>query len=75
MTIDLDGWSGLRPPEGNYPGAPRVEMLPVRLQRLDELIPADLPVRFIKIDVEGAELQGTARRAAHDSTLAPHGRV
>jgi len=29
----------------------------VRLLRLDDLLPSDLPIRFVKIDVEGAELQ------------------
>lgn len=31
--------------------------IPVTLARLDDLVPADAPVRLIKIDVEGAELQ------------------
>jgi FkbM family methyltransferase len=33
----------------------RVEMLQVRVARLDDVIPADLPVRLIKVDVEGSE--------------------
>lgn len=33
------------------------ETIQVQTERLDALIPPDLPIRFIKLDVEGAELQ------------------
>jgi FkbM family methyltransferase len=32
-----------------------VSVLPVQVRRLDDVIPADLPIALIKIDVEGAE--------------------
>jgi FkbM family methyltransferase len=34
----------------------RVEIIDVEMRRLDDLIPADVDIAFIKIDVEGAEL-------------------
>jgi FkbM family methyltransferase len=38
---------------------PHEDVVPitVRLERLDDVVPAGTPVRFVKIDVEGAELQ------------------
>jgi FkbM family methyltransferase len=33
------------------------QIIPVDTERLDALIPPELPIRFIKLDVEGAELQ------------------
>jgi FkbM family methyltransferase len=48
-------YSGFRP--RRYPrGAERHEIT-VRRARLDEVLPRDLPVNFVKIDVEGAELE------------------
>jgi len=41
-----------------------VRLLPVNVRRLDDVIPADIPIALIKIDVEGAEaavLRGAAR--------------
>jgi FkbM family methyltransferase len=41
-----------------------VRLLPVQVRQLDDVIPEDLPIAFIKIDVEGAEaavLRGAAR--------------
>lgn len=35
----------------------QVESITVEAARLDDLIPSGLPVRFIKVDVEGAELE------------------
>jgi len=50
------GYSGLRRRE--YPTKTGVaEVIRVRTDYLDNIIPASLPVHFIKIDVEGAELQ------------------
>jgi len=34
----------------------KVEILKVNCQRLDDIVPSDLPIGFIKIDVEGCEL-------------------
>ncbi len=53
-AIGLADWSGLK--EQAYPSHVKVEKIPVRLVRLDDVIPADTPVDLIKIDVEGAEL-------------------
>ena len=54
-VLNLPGWSGLRRQE--YPTDVTVEDIQVPLLRLDDVVPADVAVRFIKIDVEGAELQ------------------
>ncbi len=35
----------------------RVEKITVRVERLDDVLPPDLPIHFMKVDVEGAELQ------------------
>jgi FkbM family methyltransferase len=46
-----------------------VHLLPVQVRRLDDVIPDDLPIAFIKIDVEGAEaavLRGAARLLERD---------
>lgn len=43
---------------------PEIEEITVEVRSLDELIPEDIPIRFIKIDVEGGEwavLQGAKR--------------
>jgi FkbM family methyltransferase len=53
-AIDTPGWSGLEAQP--YPGGSRVELLDVALARLDDLIPAEQPVHFLKVDVEGGEL-------------------
>jgi len=50
------GYSGLRRRSYDRPDE-RVELIRVRTRRLDDLLPADHPVDFIKIDVEGAELE------------------
>jgi FkbM family methyltransferase len=52
---ELPGWSGLRPQP--YPVPTNPQSIPVRVRRLDGLVPADAVITFIKIDVEGAELQ------------------
>jgi FkbM family methyltransferase len=46
----LSGFSGLRPH-----GAGPTEVLRVRCARLDDLVPEDRQIGFVKIDVEGAE--------------------
>lgn len=49
-------FSGLRPQP--YPMAdPGVKKIDVRTVTLNEAVPADVPVSFLKIDVEGAEVQ------------------
>lgn len=57
------GYSGLR--RRTYDRAnERVELLQVRTCRLDDVVPQDQAIAFIKIDVEGAELEvfrGAAR--------------
>jgi len=51
---DKDGFSGMVHRDiGPDPG--QVEQIPVKTDQLDALIPADLPIALIKIDVEGAE--------------------
>lgn len=52
---ELPGWSGLR--SQPYPVATHPQMIPVELRRLDHLITESTPIAFIKIDVEGAELE------------------
>ena len=46
------GYSGLRLHKSNR----KVEHLQVKCQRLDQIVPPDRPIHFIKIDVEGGEL-------------------
>lgn len=49
------GFSGLR--LHNYSDTEKeVEILKISCKRLDDIVPADLPIGFIKIDVEGGEL-------------------
>lgn len=52
---ELPGWSGLRPQ--SYPRATHPQSIPVTIRRLDGLIPEDVAITFVKIDVEGAELE------------------
>lgn len=52
-------YSGLQ--QRQYKGEEDIEQIKVQVRKLDEIIPADVPVRLIKIDVEGGEydlLQG-----------------
>jgi FkbM family methyltransferase len=51
--LERPGWSGFhaRP----VPGAATVESIRVRCERLDDVVPADLRIDLIKLDVEGAE--------------------
>ena len=46
------GYSGLSPHGKDQ----NIEILKVKLARLDDIVPSDLSIGFIKIDVEGAEL-------------------
>jgi FkbM family methyltransferase len=55
-VVSNPGYSGLL--QRKYPGSrEEVEVITVETDLLDNMLPADLPVRLIKIDVEGAELQ------------------
>lgn len=55
VVPDLPSHSGLR--ERSYPGSPRLEKISVRTERLDSALPEGFAPDFLKIDVEGAELQ------------------
>lgn len=48
-------YSGLR--EYNYHTPQSVQAITVRTAALDDIVPANIPVHFIKVDVEGAEYQ------------------
>ncbi|MDB4872879.1 MAG: noeI, partial [Gemmatimonadales bacterium] len=55
LNRDNPAFSGLR--RRRYPDArDRVNEISVEVRRLDDLIPADMPISLMKIDVEGAEL-------------------
>jgi len=65
-VVDYPGFSGYHRREYPSPTA-AVRQLTVKAERLDDVLPADLPVAFIKVDVEGAELevlQGALRTLA-----------
>lgn len=49
------GFSGLHL-HGSMKTVKKVEILKVNCTRLDDIVPSDLPIGFIKIDVEGGEL-------------------
>jgi FkbM family methyltransferase len=49
------GYSGLRPRRYDYPHE-QVRPIQVRVVRLDDVVPVDVPIKLIKIDVEGGEL-------------------
>lgn len=55
-VVTNPAYSGLRVRRYDRPNEEVLE-ISVRVLRLDEVLPKNLPVRFIKIDVEGAELQ------------------
>lgn len=60
-VVDADGFSGLS--DRNLDGH-RLEHFDVDVVRLDDVLPVDYPVDFLKMDVEGAELlalQGAER--------------
>jgi len=52
---ELPGWSGLRAQP--YPVRTHRQTIHVELRRFDSLIAQDAPIAFIKINVEGAELE------------------
>jgi FkbM family methyltransferase len=47
-------YSGLK--TRDYPGDEKIEVITVRVERLDDALPADLVPALLKIDVEGGEL-------------------
>ena len=57
---NLPGYSGFR--ERRYPCVADIERLLVPVERLDDSLPQGYIPHLIKIDVEGAELEVTARR-------------
>lgn len=52
---NLPGWSGLK--KQDYPEEGEVEMIEVEIKKLDEVLPGEVKIDFIKIDVEGAEYE------------------
>jgi FkbM family methyltransferase len=54
LVTNNPGYSGLRRRHYDF-GEPIIKEIRVRTQRLDELYPQERPLRFVKIDVEGAE--------------------
>jgi FkbM family methyltransferase len=55
-VVDMPGVSGLRR-RGGIPADARIEEIEVTVERLDDTLPEGFAPSFIKIDVEGAELQ------------------
>jgi FkbM family methyltransferase len=66
--VEMRGWASLDP--DNCPGAERLERLEVELRTLDSFALAD--VGFIKIDVEGHELDVLRGAAATIAASRPH---
>lgn len=56
-VVSVPSLSGLRRQDHSQLRGAEVEEISVRLSRLDDILPSDLTVSLIKIDVEGAELQ------------------
>jgi FkbM family methyltransferase len=54
-ALELPGWSGLK--RQPYPVETEVKEIEVELKLLDNVLPDEVPIHFIKIDVEGAELE------------------
>jgi FkbM family methyltransferase len=52
---ELESWSGLE--KQNYPKNVNPIEIKVKIDRLDDIIDQEIPIDFIKIDVEGAELE------------------
>lgn len=55
-VVTNNGYSGLKARRYDRPDE-QVEQIEVRVDRLDHVLTGDLPVKLVKIDVEGAELQ------------------
>jgi FkbM family methyltransferase len=76
-VVSNPAYSGLR--EREYPGREQLERIRVRTERLDDSLPEGFAPAFIKVDVEGAELQvlrgARATIARHRPTIFfEHGR-
>ncbi len=54
-ALELPGWSGFK--RQPYPVKTEVKEIEVERRRMDEALPDEVPIHFIKIDVEGAELE------------------
>lgn len=54
-VVTNPGYSGLRKRRYDVDNE-QVEEIQVQTERLDDVIPSDMDIRFIKIDVEGAEM-------------------
>lgn len=54
-VVTNTSYSGFR--KRRYEGEERIEQIRVRTARLDDILPEEVPIDFVKIDVEGAELQ------------------
>src|SRR5687767_83443 len=54
-VLHLPAWSGLKTQP--YPVKGKVETIEVDIKRLDDVLPPAVHIDFIKIDVEGAELE------------------
>lgn len=54
-VVTNPAYSGLRQRRYDRDGE-QVELISVAVERLDDVVPSALPVRFVKIDVEGGEL-------------------
>lgn len=54
LVVTNPAYSGLKP--RRYDRPEQTETITVPIQRLDDLVPDDLPVAFVKIDVEGGEV-------------------
>jgi FkbM family methyltransferase len=52
---ELPAWSGFK--QQPYPQEVQPLTIPVAIMRLDEVVARGIPLAFIKIDVEGAELE------------------
>lgn len=55
-VISNKAYSGIKQRRYDRPNE-TIEEIKVTMQCLDDIVPKDLPIHFIKIDVEGAELQ------------------
>lgn len=55
-VVNRQGHSGLRR-HGSIPPGLTVHEITVRTEPLDDLLPADVPIAFLSVEVEGAQLQ------------------
>jgi FkbM family methyltransferase len=58
-VLGREAYSGLRRRVYDFPD-PVIELIEVDVRRLDDLIPADMAVELMKIDIEGGELDALA---------------